>query len=623
MFYIVVLALALLAIVLAGVWWYNRRDSLNPPFGSYKSGIFCYPCASPIDAQFGSRLYIAGKANIDGAQRRFFLHNNSGQPMTVKSFTFGGYHRKWGGQVTEMILPNLMEQYGYSDKVAPGGVFSLDVNNDSHVMYKGWYNSPLFIAYCLGTETPDTQYTILGWAPMRLQDEVTTYKYFYDESLKKELLRKVPDDEQDAYKSMMSHTEEFRLARNAAVHWETGSGPGKARALPTISTDKNSQCKYVTTVNTFDSVNVRVPLCHLSVKFPSAPTRGNSIADCLRQIATVGSASIMDKSADLDNFMEEPADWMPILVTSIATALWFYVEFGGIAVNIIADIVNVIAPGSGVALSVLFDLMDEATKQLASSGVLALVPGIGDQLNEIGMQFANGNTITDIAEPFIKVLDAGTAAAAGNFAKGGKVAAQKGFIAAFKKGVKMAGKAGLKVGAEMLVKKFPSWGKRAKPVLMTVFSTALNFAVNKGVGLVKGQFTAKSVEDIMEVAVKGTEIEGDVKQVFTDILDGEYKGAAAEIALVLNDKKEELLEKGLKASKKEVIKFMNEQINVGTSQIAPPSGPGVGKEKWTPGSPGKDGYALKRKLWVNRELQKDKFAKDASCSGNWVITYHD
>jgi len=617
----IILAVALLAIVLAVVWWYNRRS--GPPLGSYKSGDFCYPCASPIDAQFGSRLYIAGKANIDGAQRRFFLHNNSGQPMTVKSFTFGGYHRKWGGQVTEMILPNLMDQYGYSDSVAPGGVFSLDVDNDSHVMYKGWYNSPLFIAYCLGPETPDTQYTILGWAPMRLQDEVNTYKFFYDESLKRELLRKVPDDEREAYKSMLGQTAEYKLARNAAVHWETGSGPGKARALPTISTDKNSQCKYVTTVNTFDSVNVHVPLCHLSVKITGQPTRGNSIADCLRQIATVGSAAIMDKSADLDNFMKEPAEWMPILVTSIATALWFYVEFGGIAVNIIADIVNVIAPGAGTALSVLYDLMDEATKVLVSSGVLALVPGIGDQLNEIGMQFANGNTITDIAEPFIKVLDAGTAAAAGNFAKGGKVAAQKGFIAAFKKGIKLAAKTGLKIGAQMLAKKFPSWGSKAKPILMAVFTTAINLAVNKGVGFAKGQFTAENVEEIMEVAVKGTEIEGDIKQVFSDILNGEYKGAAAEIALVLNDKKQDLLEKGLKASKKEVMNYISEQINVGTSQIAPPSGPGVGKEKWEPGTPGKDGYALNRKLWVNRELQKDKFAKDAACSGNWVITYHD
>ena len=622
MLYIVILSIALLVIVLAVVWWFNHHRS-NPALGSYKSGDFCYPCASPIDAQFGSRLYIAGKANIDGAQRRFFLHNNSNLPMTVKSFTFGGYHRQFRGQVTEMILPNLMEQYGYSDSVAPGGVFSLDVDNDSHVMYKGWYNSPLFIAYCLGPETPDTQYTILGWAPMRLQDEVGTYKYFYDESLKKELLRKVPDDEQDAYKTMLNQTAEYKLARNAAIHWESGSSPGKARALPTISTDKNSQCKYVTTVNTFDSVNVRVPLCHLSVQFPSQPTRGNSIADCLRQIATVGSAAIIDKSADLDNFMQEPADWMPALVTSIATGLWLYVELSGIAVNIIADIINGIAPGAGTALSVLYELMDEATKQIASSGVLELVPGIGDQLNEIGMQFANGNSITDIAEPFIKVLDAGTAAAAGNFAKGTKVAAQKGFIAAFKKGIKLASKTGLKLGAEMLAKKFPSWGSKTGPLLVSVFSTAVDLGVNKGVGLVKGQFTADNVEEIMEVAVKGTDIEGSIKEVMTDILNGEYKGAAVEIALVLNDKKEELLEKGLNASKKEVIKYINQQINVGTSQIAPPSGPGVGKEKWKPGTPGKDGYALDRKLWVNRELQKGKFAKDAACSGNWVITYHD
>lgn len=621
---IVVLTVVLLGILLAVQWWRGRPA---PRLGSFKQGDFCYPCASPIDAQFGSRLYIAGKANVAGAQRRFFLHNTSGQTMTVKSFTFGGYKRKFGGQVTEMILPNLMQQYGYSDTVAPGGVFSLDPENDSHVMYKGWYNGPLFIAYCLGPETADTQYTVLGWAPMRLQDETVDYQYFYDAALKADLLAKTPKDEQDVYKQLLGRTQTYRLARNAAVHWETGSAPGQARALRTLSTDAASQCSWVTTVNTFEAVNVRVPLAHLGVRFLRDPTRGNSRADCLRQIATIGSALIMDKSADLDNFMVEPSKWLPVLVTSIATALWLYVELSGIAVNIIADAINLVLPGAGTALSFIYDMTDMAVRMLASSGVLSLVPGIGEQLHEIGYQFANGNAITDIAAPFITVLDAGTAAAAGNFSKGAEVAIKEGVKAAVKKGIRVAAKEVMKLGVKKLAEKFPQIGDVAGPLLVTIFAMAIDMGLDKGFSFVEGKFTPEAVTEILEEGVKGGGeaygITGDLKKAWRDVLDGQYQGAVLEIARIINDKKAELLERGLRMSTEQVITLIGEQIAVGTSQLAPPSGEGVGKEKWKPGSPGRDGYALNRKLWVNREMQKGKFAQDAACSGNWEITYFE
>jgi hypothetical protein len=620
---IVVLTVVLLAVLLAVQWWRSRPA---PRLGSFKQGDFCYPCASPIDAQFGSRLYIAGKANVAGAQRRFFLHNTSGQTMTVKSFTFGGYKRKFG-QVTEMILPNLMQQYGYSDTVAPGGVFSLDPDNDSHVMYKGWYNGPLFIAYCLGAETADTQYTVLGWAPMRLQDETVEYKYFYDAALKADLLAKTPPEEQKAYQQMLGQQRTYRLARNAAVHWETGAAPGQARALRTISTDAASQCSWVTTVNTFEAVNVRVPLAHLGVRFLLDPTRGNSRADCLRQIATIGSALIMDSSADLDNFMVEPSEWMPILVTSIATALWFYVELGAIALNVVAIVLN-LAPGVGFALSFSYDMTVMAIKTFSSSGVLSMVPGIGEQLNEIGVQFANGNAITDIASPFLSVLDAGTAAAAGNFKKGAEVAIKAGVKAAVKKGIQIAAREVMKLGVKKLAEKFPEIGDVAGPLLVTIFTIAIDMAVDKGFSLAdsRGEFTEEEVLKLLEQGIRDdadNALKGDLKKVWKDLLDGQYQGAALEIAMIINDKKEELLEKGLRMSTEQVITLIGQQIAVGTSQVAPPSGEGAGKEKWKPGTPGRDGYALKRKLWVNREMQKGKFAQDAACSGNWEVTYFD
>lgn len=619
---VAVLTVVLLCIILAVVWW-RRRAAVR--FGSFKQGNYCYPCASPIDAQFGSRLYIAGKANVAGAQRRFFLHNTSGQTMTVKSFTFGGYKRKFGGQVTEMILPNLMQQYGYSDTVAPGGVFSLDPENDSHVMYKGWYNGPLFIAYCLGAETADTQYTVLGWAPMRLQDETVEYKYFYDAALKADLLAKTPPEEQKAYQHLLGQQQTYRLARNAAVHWETGAAPGQARALRTISTDAASQCSWVTTVNTFEAVNVRVPLAHLGVKFLRDPTRGNSRADCLRQIATIGSALIMNASADMGNFMVEPSEWMPILVTSIATALWFYVELGAIALNVVAIVLN-LAPGVGFALSFSYDMTVMAIKTFSSSGVLSLVPGIGEQLNEIGLQFANGNAITDIAAPFLTVLDAGTAAAAGNFKKGAEVAIKAGVKAAIKQGIRVAAKEVLKFGVKKLAQKFPKIGEMAGPLLTAILTTAIDMAVDGGFSLAEGEFSQQDVMAVLEKGIRedaDSALKGDLMTVWKDLLAGQYQGAVQEIAMIINDRKEELLQRGLRMSTEKVIELIGEQIAVATSQLAPPRGEGVGKEKWKPGSPGRDGYALKRKLWVNREMQKGKFAQDAACSGNWEVTYFD
>lgn len=619
-----VLALSVLAIFIM-YWMWPVNGNEQQPLGSFKLGKFCYPCSSPVDAQFGDVLFIAGKANVRNAQRRFFLHNTSGQTMTVRSFTFGGYNRRFGGSVTEMIQDNLMRQYGYSNVVAPGQVFSLDPENDAHVMYKGWYNGPLFIAYTLGSESDKPTYGVIGWAPMRLQDEVTKYRYFYDEALKKDLLSKLPKKTRSAFESILNRTADYTLARNASIHWETGSKIGGAKPLGVLSNDSNSQCRYVTTVNTFDSVNVHVPLAHLSIAFKNKPGHGRDVASCLRDIATVASSAIMDSSADLDNFMRQPDEGLAIFATVVATTLWFYVELSGIAVEIIADIVNVAIPGAGTALSVLYGLMDQATRMIAGSGILSQVPGIGNVLNDIGMQFANGNKITDIAEPFTAVLSAAATAAAGDLLNASKrsfqLAAKKALIAGIQKGAKIA----LVAGAKQLAKKFP----KLNPVALDILVAVATIALDQGVGFVEGKVIPKGVEDAMKKGFKDNVFSGDVQVAIKDILNGQYAGAAAEIALIINDSKESLIQAGVEASGTAIIDLIGEQIGVAQSQLFPQgTGRGAGKEDWKPGSPGKDGYALSRRLWVNKQLAKFNFAKDAACWGDSThrvaeITYFD
>jgi len=618
-----ILLLIFLLFTVIVIW--QRLFKSGPLLGSFKIGDYCYPCSSPIDAQFGSVLYIAGKANIMNAQRRFFLKNSSSETMTVRSFTFGGYNRKWGGRVTEMIADNLMSQYGYSNIVKPGKVFSLDIANDAHVMYKGWYNSPLFIAYCFGEETVNSEYTILGWMPMRLQDEIQEYKYFYDDGLKASILNNAPKKDKSKLQAVLDVKKTFTLARNAAIHWESGSGHGKARPLKTLSTDSNTQCKYVTTVNTFDCVNVHVPLCHISVKFVKPTTylsNRENVAQCLRDIASVGSAAIMSKSEDLSNFMNEPSDLMPIFVTAVATSLWLYVELSGIVVNVIADIINVAVPGAGTALSIGYTVADSGAKILASSGVLSKVPGIGEQLNQIGIQFAKGNKITDIAAPFISILDVATAAAAGNFAEGAKAALIKGTKEAMWKSVDIVGNKLLSSGATILGNKYPQLNPIALPLLLSIAQIGLTVGIS---------FSKVGVEKILNIGVSSSKLpntnidlnlNGDVKIAMQNILDKKYKDAVAEISVILEQKANDLAQNAIEKGSVKIMEYIVQQIAIAESQLLPPSGVGVGKESWTPGTPGKDGYAMKRKLWVNDELRKNKFAKDAACSGSWEIRYH-
>lgn len=615
---IIFVAIVLLLLVLAAMW--RARSQTQPRIASFKSGDFCYPCASPVDAQFGSVLYIAGKANLPRAARRFFLQNTSDQVMTVRSFTFGGYNRKFGGQVTEMISDKLMQQYGYSNVVQPGQVFSLDKANDEHVMYKGWYNAPLFIAYCFGEEKANSDYTILGWAPMRLQDEVTKYKYFYDAALKKDLLSKTPKGEsRDSLQKALDVTETFTLARNASIHWHTGKTAGGARPLPTISNDTASQCYYVTSVNTFDSVNVHVPLCHISVNFGNITdylSDPENRAQCLRDIAIVASSKVMDSSADLPNFMQEPDELAPWVVTSIATSLYLYVELGGIVVNVVGEIINVGLPGVGTAVIVAYDLTKLAITTVAGSGVLANVPGIGYQLNQIGMEYANGNTITRIADPFLSVMDAATSAGASSIIEGSKVPLSVAVKEAFKAGMKEAISQVASQGVAELVNRVP----QLKGMGATVLQLVVSVGINKGFNILSPEGVTDALKDS---AAAGMEIKGDVKQVIDDILNGQIKGAAAELALVINDNAAKLAEAGVKSSAEAAIKFIGQQLAVAESQLGLATSKGKGKEDWTPGKSGQPKYALERRLWVNSELKKHKFSTNARCSGDWKITYYD
>lgn len=639
-----VLALVLVLLVLA--YWLSRRsgptrpdagpggngnsNGKGPLLRSYKYGSDCYPCASPVDAQWGSVLYIAGHAQPPAAARRFAFWNTSSEVMTVRSFTFGGYNRKFSG-IVELIADNLMQTYGFSNVVQPGGVFSLPPDMDADLMYKGWYNGPVFLAYTLGAESATSKYGVVGWAPMRLQDERASYNYFYDSSLKDRILGAMSKDDpqRDAMRKALAVTKGFKMVRNAAIHWKSGAAIGQAAPVDTISSDSKSQCRYVTELNTFDPVNVRVALANLGVQWPEPTTYIQDTAnraECLRMLAIAGSSLIMKNAQDLDNVMQAPSSTAGIVVTAIATSLWFYVELSGIAVNIIADIINVPFPGVGTAISVGYTLAVMATKIIAGSGLLANIPGIGEQLNEIGMQFAEGNTITDIAGPFVAVLDAATAAAAGNALAAGKSgfesAAKAAMKAGIKEGVKQASGVALKQASSILKNKFP---KLAVP--LDVLTMVVTIGINEGLNFVDRKLTPEDVQNIAKVAASDSQW-GSASQALQDLLKKDAKAAAAELALVLNDvtpqQWADLADSVVQSGGAAVLQLIGRQINVVQSQLFPEAtGKGAGKEDWEPSvSQGAKGYALNRRLWVNRELKSGALSKDARCSGGWKVEYY-
>lgn len=634
---IVIIVIVVLGVILAA-WLFSGTQqprSSAPLIRSYKEGEDCYPCASPVDAQFGSVLYIAGHANPAAAARRFVFWNNSAQVMTVRSFTFGGYNRKFSG-IVELITDDLMKAWGYSNVVQPGGVFSMPPDMDADLMYKGWYNGPVFIAYTLGEETAKSQYGVVGWAPMRLQDDRATYDYFYDSTLKTRILDAMAKDDpkRDDMRTALATTKKFKMVRNAAIHWKTGAAIGEAAPVATLATadtKPKTQCRYVTELNTFDPVNVQVALANLAVQW-SDPTQYlqdvANRAECLRNIAIAGSSLLMKNAQDLDNVMQAPSEGANILVTAIATSLWFYVELSGIAVNIIADIINVPFPGVGTALSVGFTLAVLATKVIAGSGLLAAVPGIGDQLNEIGMQFSEGNTITDIAGPFVAVLDAGTAAAAGNLLEAGKggfsTAAKAAVKAGIKAGVQQAAGVVLQQAAAILKDKFP---KLAVPI--DVLTMVVTIGINKGLNFAEGKISADDINEIAKDAGTDAAQWGSTLQALQDLLSLNPKAAASEIALVLNDIPMQdwydMAGSVATAGASAVIQLIGREINVAQTQLFPKAtGKGAGKEGWEPSvDKGKSGYAVNRRLWINKELKSGNLSKDARCSGGWTVTYFD
>jgi hypothetical protein len=546
-----VLLLAVIVVAVAGVLYAVRRATrpAAPLLRSFKAGDFCYPCASPVDAQWGTVAFIAAYATPARAQRRFVFWNTSGQVMTVRSFTFGGYRRKYDGRVTEMIAPNLMQQYGYTNVVQPGEVFSLDPENDAHVMYKGWYNSPIFIAYALGAEA--LKYEVVGWAPMRLQDEKVRYKYFYDEGLRRRVLEQVDAlaIEKKVVETAMGQRKDFEMARNAAIHWKTGGGYGGATHVAAISTDGNSQCSYVTEINTFDPVNVHVPLCHITVDFGQMTSHLSDVdnrAECLRNIAAVASAKIMDSAADLDNFIEPPDfDYAGLIADIIGISVYFYLQVAQSLATALAAAINLVLPGVGVALGIFVTALFARYRVILAAGgmVGGLIPGVGDELRRIGMTAAGFGESTWVQQ---------TQAVAGLW-----FGMQRAALSAL--GANAAG------GAAAFIEE----------AVLRLGMEAAGWAVLKTGGL--------AVEKYQEAA----------------------NAIAAHIVEQTADKTDEML------------------LAMATQLVPKAKFRGRGKDDWGLGSSGRDGYALARKLWVNRELQKGKFAKDAACTGFWSVTYHD
>jgi hypothetical protein len=346
--------------------------------GNEKFKMVCLPNPSPMDAQFGSVLYIAGNSPVENAKRRFLLYNSSKFTMKVISFAFGGYDRRYNPQngVTELIDEKLMEQYGYSNVVLPGGVFSLDPMNDKHVMYKGWYNSPIWIAYTLQNPSlaadivngyasqpsvSSLKYQVLGWYQMRLQDELSSYTD--------------------------SNGDKSQMIRNGCIHWKTGDNIGDARPLDLLGSD--GQCKYYTELYTFEPVNVKSVICDLGIIFPNTVYLNDpvNLATCLRNIAMSGSALAMNSTIDIDNFMNKNElvstikNWIDNIDPGISAILWIYTQIGKFMTN--NGLVSLLKNSVGY------------TK-------ISNVPN--DQLSIIVDQFISGNTAETISQKFLSFI---------------------------------------------------------------------------------------------------------------------------------------------------------------------------------------------------------------------------
>lgn len=346
-----------------------------------KFKMVCLPNPSPMDAQFGSVLYIAGNSPMENAKRRFLLYNSSKFTMKVISFTFGGYDRKYNPEnsVVELIDEKLISQYGYSDIVLPGGVFSLDPMNDKHVMYKGWYNSPIFIAYTLqnpslaadianGYSTQPSvsslRYQVLGWYQMRLQDELSSYS---------------DGGGKDGNKTQM--------IRNACIHWKTGDNIGDAKPLDILGTQ--GQCKYYTELYTFEPVNVKNVICNLGIVFPNTAYLNDpvNLATCLRNIAMSGSALAMNSTIDLENFMNKNnlittlKSWIDNVDPGISTILWVYTQIGKFMTN-----------------NGLINLLKNSVEYTKISNLP------NEQLGVIVDQFMSGNTAESISQKFLSFI---------------------------------------------------------------------------------------------------------------------------------------------------------------------------------------------------------------------------
>lgn len=359
----------------------GKIDSKNYNKRSYDSstGISCLTNPSPIDAQFGSVLYIAGNTPIPAAKRRFLLYNSSKFTMKVISFTFGGYDRKYSS-VTELIDEKLMNQYNYTNIVLPGKVFSLDEMNDRHVMYKGWYNSPIWIAYTLQNPSlaadiangyvsqpsvSSLKYQVIGWYQMRLQDELSKYSGGTSGS------------------SFGNGT----MIRNACIHWKTGDNIGDARPLDLIGSD--GQCKYYTELYTFDPVNVKSTICNLGIVFPNTVYLNDpmNLATCLRNIAMSGNALAMNSTIDLDNFMSKSelgsklTHWIDNIDSSVSAILWFYTQIGKVMTN------------NGLSKMFKNAVTNINIKDISQQ-----------QLDLIATQFINGSTAESIGNKFLEFL---------------------------------------------------------------------------------------------------------------------------------------------------------------------------------------------------------------------------
>jgi hypothetical protein len=311
------------------------------------------------------------------------------------------------------------------------------------------------------------------------------------------------------------------------------------------------------------------------------------------------------------------------ITSAIATALWLYIELSSVAVYVIANLINAEFPYAGTALSVMYNLMLITTKRVLATNILSKVPMAGQVLNQIAAEFLNGNKVTHIVEPFLVVAQVGLMAAAGDTV-GKEADRMADFIGrVFAQAILSGLESGLDKAAKRLKSILPEGSAPAVDVLQFVIVTINRHTTENPGSEWFHAFQTSKIKKQADMArlltLLSKEAESKMSATFVNLAKSETK--TREFFDILIDYTGDVMNSAMEKTAVEMDKYIADQIDIVTTQLYPKAtGKGAERDKYSIRSGGAK-YARDRKLWVNREMKKGKFAKDARCSGAWSVKY--